>query len=276
MWRGAQDSCWWRRPLRQPTATSSRKVDAYVAAHQGEVVAELVQALSIPDVAPDTANIRRKAELLAGMFRKRGFDGRRSSRPSGNPLVYAELKNPRAKRTLLLYAHYDGQPFDQKLWKQESPFKPILRDGRMEDGAKDLADFRGHRSVRARLARLRALGVRRHVADRRGAGRGRRAEGDRTGADVESEGHPRRRGGGRLGEPAGGDREAQGHAEGRPAADPRRPGASDRTSRRSSTARAASSPSSSPSTARSSRCTAATTATGCRTRRCASPSCSRR
>lgn len=121
-----------------------RKVDGYVAAHQGEVVAELVQALSIPDVASDTANIRRKAELLAGMFRKRGFAASLLE-TSGNPLVYAELKNPRAERTLLLYAHYDGQPFDQKLWKQESPFKPILRDGRMEDGAKTLADFRDHR-----------------------------------------------------------------------------------------------------------------------------------
>jgi hypothetical protein len=125
-----------------------KKVDGYVAAHQGEVVAELVQALSIPDVASDTANIRKKAELLAGMFRKRGFAASLLE-TSANPLVYAELKNPRAERTLLVYAHYDGQPFDQKLWKQESAFKPILRDGRMEDDARTLADFATYRRRRA-------------------------------------------------------------------------------------------------------------------------------
>src|SRR5207253_4034269 len=58
-----------------------------------------------------------------------------------NPLVYGELRVPEAPRTILWYAHYDGQPFDARLWKQESAFKPILRDGRMEDGAKEIANF---------------------------------------------------------------------------------------------------------------------------------------
>src|SRR5439155_241819 len=58
-----------------------------------------------------------------------------------NPLVYGELGIPGASRTVLWYAHYDGQPFDPKLWKQESAFKPILRDGRMEDGAKEIPNF---------------------------------------------------------------------------------------------------------------------------------------
>jgi len=58
-----------------------------------------------------------------------------------NPLVYGELLVPGASRTILWYAHYDGQPFDPKLWKQESAFKPILRDGRMEDGAKEIPNF---------------------------------------------------------------------------------------------------------------------------------------
>lgn len=125
-----------------------KKVDAYVASHQAPIVAELVQALSIPDVAADTANIRKKAELLAGLFRKRGFEASLLE-TAGNPLVFAERKSKDAKRTLLLYAHYDGQPFDLKLWKQESPFKPILRDGRLENGARELGDFAGHKGFEA-------------------------------------------------------------------------------------------------------------------------------
>ena len=44
------------------------------------------------------------------------------------PLVYGELKVEGARRTLLLYAHYDGQPVDPALWKQAGPFQPVLRD----------------------------------------------------------------------------------------------------------------------------------------------------
>src|SRR5207247_1491640 len=58
-----------------------------------------------------------------------------------NPMVYGEIRMPGALRTILWYAHYDGQPFDARLWKQESVFKPILREGRMEDGAKEIPNF---------------------------------------------------------------------------------------------------------------------------------------
>jgi acetylornithine deacetylase/succinyl-diaminopimelate desuccinylase-like protein len=44
-------------------------------------------------------------------------------------------------RTVLLYAHYDGQPVNAKEWRQASPFTPILRAGKMEDGAAELTDL---------------------------------------------------------------------------------------------------------------------------------------
>src|SRR5262249_12116445 len=58
----------------------------------------------------------------------------------GNPLVYGE-KNTGAATTILYYIHYDGQPVDPPKWKQEGgPFHPLLREGRMEDGARTVAD----------------------------------------------------------------------------------------------------------------------------------------
>ena len=48
---------------------------------------------------------------------------------------------PGAGRTLLFYAHYDGQPVDAKGWKQGSPFTPIMRDRRMEDSGQEIANF---------------------------------------------------------------------------------------------------------------------------------------
>lgn len=124
----------------QVSAQSRAVVEKYVNEHQQQIVGELVQLLSIPNVASDKANIRRNAEQLKQMLMKRGFQTE-ILETGVNPLVYGEMKVEGAKRTLLFYAHYDGQPFDVKLWKQTSPFTPILREGRMEDGAKEIPNF---------------------------------------------------------------------------------------------------------------------------------------
>lgn len=119
--------------LRQP-------VEQFVAAHQQEILREFVELLSIPNVAADRDNIRRNATLLAGLLSKRGFTAE-ILETGGNPLVFAELQVPGAQRTLLFYAHYDGQPVDPKGWSQPSPFTPVLRHARLEDGGKDIPNF---------------------------------------------------------------------------------------------------------------------------------------
>jgi len=121
-------------------AQSRPSIERYVGEHRAEIVSELVSLLSIPNVASDKPNIRKNAELLREMLNRRGFAAE-ILETDVNPLVYGELRVPGASRTILWYAHYDGQPFDAKLWKQESAFKPILRDGRMEDGAKEIPNF---------------------------------------------------------------------------------------------------------------------------------------
>src|SRR2546422_10835594 len=115
-------------------------VEQYVGGHQPEILGEFVSLLSIPNVASDKPNIRKNAEQLRQMLSRRGFAAE-ILETDVNPLVYGELRLSGASRTILWYAHYDGQPFDSKLWKQESAFKPIMRDGRMEDGAKEIPNF---------------------------------------------------------------------------------------------------------------------------------------
>jgi len=123
-----------------PPAGLKQKVDAWVAANQRAIVTELVELLAIPNAAADRENIRKNAIRLREMLTRRGLTAE-ILETTGNPLVWGELKVPGATRTILLYAHYDGQPVDPKAWKQASPFTPILRAGKMEAGAADLTDL---------------------------------------------------------------------------------------------------------------------------------------
>lgn len=97
-------------------------------------LAELADFLAIPNVASDTPGIRRNAERLAEMMRRRGLAVRLLEEGGAPPVVYGELAAPGARRTLLVYAHYDGQPVEPERWASD-PWTPTLRSGRLEDGA---------------------------------------------------------------------------------------------------------------------------------------------
>jgi acetylornithine deacetylase/succinyl-diaminopimelate desuccinylase-like protein len=118
--------------LAQQPAGLKTSVSSYVDAHQKEIVGELLDLLTIPNVAADKPNIRRNAEHLRGMLARHGFTSE-ILETDGNPLVYGALNVPGATRTVLFYCHYDGQPVDAKAWKQPDPFTPVLRRGRLED-----------------------------------------------------------------------------------------------------------------------------------------------
>ena len=120
----------------QPDLRASTR--AWVDAHRPQILTELVELLSIPNVAADRQNIRRNADHLRAMLERRGFGAELLETP-GNPLVYGELRVPGATRTLLLYSHYDGQPVDAKAWKQADPFTPVLRTGRVDQGGQEIA-----------------------------------------------------------------------------------------------------------------------------------------
>ena len=99
--------------------------------HERAIMDEFVSLLAIPNIAADRANIQRNAETIAGMMQKRGIAARLVSVPGGNPVVFGEIKTPGATRTIVFYAHYDGQPLDPKEWATP-PFTPTLRDKQIE------------------------------------------------------------------------------------------------------------------------------------------------
>src|SRR5262249_33063757 len=75
------------------------------AAHQREILAEFTQLLQIPNVASDRANIRRNAEVIVEMMKRRGLSPQlleSHASPGLPPLIYGEWKVPGAKRTLVV------------------------------------------------------------------------------------------------------------------------------------------------------------------------------
>ena len=138
-------------PSSNPAATRAA-VERWVDAHQPGIVGELVELLSIPNVAADRANIVRNIAFLEQAFAKRGFSTRRLE-TAGNPLFFAERRTPGATKTTLIYAHVDGQPVDAKAWNQPDPFTPVIRNERIY--ARSASDDKG--PIVAMLAALDAL-----------------------------------------------------------------------------------------------------------------------
>ena len=114
-----------------PTNPAAQAARQWRQQHERAIMDEFVGLLAIPNIAADHANIQRNAEAIAQMMEKRGIAAKLVSVPGGNPVVYGEIKTPGATRTLVLYAHYDGQPLDPKEWVTP-PFTPTLRDKTLE------------------------------------------------------------------------------------------------------------------------------------------------
>ena len=120
------------------TTLSAQRTAArgYREQHEGAIVTEFAELLSLPNLASDSAGIRRNADHLLGMLARRGFTNTRLlTVPNAPPAVYGELPAPGATRTLVLYAHYDGQPLDPKQWTTP-PWSPVLRTAEPGAGGK--------------------------------------------------------------------------------------------------------------------------------------------
>ncbi|HEX7252475.1 MAG TPA: M20/M25/M40 family metallo-hydrolase [Thermoanaerobaculia bacterium] len=113
------------------------RVQSWTAAHQVQIVKELADLLAIPNLASDQPNIERNAERILAILKSRLIRGELLRVEGAPPVVLAERDAPGAKRTVVFYAHYDGQPVDAKDWFA-GPWKPVLREGPIGAGGRDI------------------------------------------------------------------------------------------------------------------------------------------
>jgi acetylornithine deacetylase/succinyl-diaminopimelate desuccinylase-like protein len=111
------------------------------SANRAALLSEYVQLLAIPNVATSVPDIRRNADQIMTMMARRGLTPRLLEGDSADvpPAIYGEWKVPGAKRTLVLYAHYDGQPVTPEEWKSTQPFTPQLYSDRLDRGGEKIA-----------------------------------------------------------------------------------------------------------------------------------------
>jgi acetylornithine deacetylase/succinyl-diaminopimelate desuccinylase-like protein len=80
---------------------------------------EFMEFLSIPNVVTDTLGINQNAKFIGKMLENRGIipkylDGYTNGMP---PVIFGEV-NVGATKTIVFYAHYDGQPANPNNWAE--------------------------------------------------------------------------------------------------------------------------------------------------------------
>ncbi len=105
-------------------------VYSYIDSRRETWLHELFDLIAQPSISTTGEGMAESVTLLSQLLDSSGLEVQRFDSP-GEPFLYAEMKSPAAKRTVLVYGHYDVQPPDPvELWTSP-PFKPIVRDGKI-------------------------------------------------------------------------------------------------------------------------------------------------
>jgi len=113
-------------------------VNEWRQAHEQQIVDGFVELLGIPNVAADTANIRRNANHISGLLKDAGLQVELLELEGSNPVVFAHRETAGATRTLMIYIHYDGQPVNADNWASD-PWIPVLRTDMVEENGREVA-----------------------------------------------------------------------------------------------------------------------------------------
>jgi len=112
---------------------------SYRRTHGASILRDFADLLAIPNTANHREDLRRNAEHIRDALAEREVDAELFELEGAVPVVYGERRVPGAQRTLLLYAHYDGQPAHPERWSK-GPWTPTLYDDSIAEGGQPV-DF---------------------------------------------------------------------------------------------------------------------------------------
>ncbi len=112
--------------------TVRQLVSEYRAERETLILQDFMELLALPNVAQNQDDMVINADHITALLEERGFTTQRLQ-SGGSPYIYAEMLQPGATETLLIYAHYDGQPVQVENWVYP-PFSPTLLDAPLQAG----------------------------------------------------------------------------------------------------------------------------------------------
>ncbi|MEE4198858.1 MAG: dipeptidase [Bacteroidales bacterium] len=111
------------------------KVKQYIEENKDRFLEELFEMIRIPSISSikdHKQDMVKMAEKYKEMLLAAGCDKAEVMPTDGNPVVYGEKIIDPAKPTVVVYAHYDVMPVDPvDLWKQDNPFEPEIKEGKI-------------------------------------------------------------------------------------------------------------------------------------------------
>jgi acetylornithine deacetylase/succinyl-diaminopimelate desuccinylase-like protein len=142
------------------TSAAAAAAKAYTAPRHEALLQQYETFLSMPDVAADPEGLRKNAEYLVEQLKSVGAETRLLTAPGLEkypPVVWGEIRTPGATRTIVFYAHYDGQPVTPSEWETGKPFTPYVKtvDGEQRVYARGAGDDKA--AIFAQLTAVRAI-----------------------------------------------------------------------------------------------------------------------
>ncbi len=125
---------------------------AFVDQRRDAFVAELSELVRQPSISSQDVGLEAYAEQIRAVMARAGLETRLLP-TAGKPVVFGQRIADPARRTVLIYGHYDVQPVDPLDEWVTPPFEPSVRDGRLY--GRGSSDNKGQHF--AHLAALRAF-----------------------------------------------------------------------------------------------------------------------
>jgi acetylornithine deacetylase/succinyl-diaminopimelate desuccinylase-like protein len=142
------------------SAQAAAAAKAYTAPRREELTQAFESFLAIPNVAADPDGLKRNAEFLLAQLQSLGAKAKLLTAPGLEhvpPVVWGEVDAPGATRTIVFYAHYDGQPVTPSEWDGGKPFTPYLKtvDGELRVYARGAGDDKA--AIFAQITALKSI-----------------------------------------------------------------------------------------------------------------------
>ena len=114
--------------------TTFAALERELLASRRTIVEGLVELVRRNSVSQEPERVRATGEWLAAEMRARGLDVSILD-THGNPSVVGRRHVPGARRTVLIYCHFDTKPVPPAGWLQPDPLVPVFRPGLAEQDA---------------------------------------------------------------------------------------------------------------------------------------------